>query len=74
MNKVRFSALEVYGVTYAGGRAVVCGDSEARFFSIFGRLHDTRGRAQYICVGDFMSREAAELVMELLGTHDESDT
>ena len=66
MNAVRFLRLEVHGVKYEAGVAVACDDSEASFFSIYGLLENASGGGEYVCVGDFLSRESGELIASLL--------
>jgi hypothetical protein len=63
---LKFERLAVYGVKSAWNGATVCPDSDAEFFSIYGLLRNVRGTPDYICVGDFGTRDEAELVVDLL--------
>jgi hypothetical protein len=63
---MRFVSFEVHGVTYEHGTAVICGDAVADFFSVYGQLRNAHGDVEYICVGDFNSRELADLIVSLI--------
>ena len=67
MNVLRFVGYEVHAVKDYGDRAAICADEDADFWSIYGALLNARGSTDYVCVGDFSSRQAAELIVELLG-------
>jgi hypothetical protein len=66
MAALRFVGFEVHGVTYRCGSAIACPDADASYFSIYGRLQNAHGHAEYVCVGDFDSRELAELIVSLI--------
>lgn len=63
----RFISLEVYGVKDFGDCAEVCQDDKADYFAIYGVLLNSHGSPEYCCVGDFSTRDAAELIVELIG-------
>jgi hypothetical protein len=64
---LRFASLEVRAIRCAAGKFEICATSEAELFSIYGGLRNAADAIEYFCVGDFDTREAAELVVELLG-------
>jgi hypothetical protein len=66
MKALKFVGFEVHGVNYEQGNAVICADADAVFFSAYGRLQSARGSAEYVCVGDFDSRDLAELIVSLI--------
>ena len=49
------------------GLGEVCADDQADFWSIYGMLLNAHGITEYVCVGDFSSRQAAVLIVDLLG-------
>ena len=63
----RFVGFEVHGVRDLGEHAEICADAQADFFSIYGILLNAHGSPEYCCVGDFSTRDTAELVVELIG-------
>jgi hypothetical protein len=65
--ELRFANLEVRAIKDAAGTLEICRNSEAELFSIYGGLRNAADAIEYVCVGDFDTREAAELVVELLG-------
>lgn len=67
MKLLRFIGYEVHAVKDYGERAAICADDAADFWSIYGLTLNAHGDTEYVCVGDFSSREAAELIVELLG-------
>ncbi len=67
MKVLRFVGYEVHAVKDYGEHAAVVKDEEADFYSIYGILLNVHGSPDYCCVGDFSSREAAELIVDLLG-------
>ncbi len=66
MNVLRFVGYEVHAVKDYGEHAEVCADGQADFWSIYGFLLNAHGSTEYVCVGDFSSRQAAELIVNLL--------
>ena len=68
MTVLRFVGFEVHGVKEHGEHAEVCVDAQADFFSIYGVLLNAHGSPEYCCIGDFSTRDAAELVVELIGS------
>jgi hypothetical protein len=66
MRVLRFVGYEVHAVKDYGERAEVCADAQADFYSIYGLLLNSHGSTEYVCVGDFSSRQAAELIVDLL--------
>jgi hypothetical protein len=67
VNALRFSGFVVHGVKDYGEYATVCPDAEADFWSLYGILINAHGGPDYVCIGDFHCRDAAELVRELIG-------
>ncbi len=67
MKVLHFVGYEVHAVKDYGEHAQICADAKADFYSIYGILLNAYGSTEYVCVGDFPSREAAELIVELLG-------
>ena len=66
MKVLRFVGYEVHAVKDYGEHAEVCADVQADFYSIYGLLLNSHGSTEYVCVGDFSSRQAAELIVDLL--------
>ncbi len=66
MNVLRFVGYEVHAVKDYGEHAEVCSDDQGDFWSIYGMLLNSHGGTDYVCVGDFSSRQAAELIVNLL--------
>ena len=66
MRVLRFVGYEVHAVKDYGEHAEVCADDKADFWSIYGMLLNAHGSTDYVCVGDFSSRQAAELIVDLL--------
>ena len=67
MKVLRFVGYVVHAVKDYGEHAQICADAQADFYSIYGILLNAHGSTEYVCVGDFSFREAAELIVELLG-------
>ncbi len=67
MKVLRFVGYEVHAVKDFGQHAEVCADDQADFWSIYGMLLNAHGSTEYVCVGDFSSRQAAVLIVDLLG-------
>ena len=67
MTPQRFIGFEVHGVKDHGAHAAVCSDDKADFFSLYGVLLNAHGNPEYCCIGDFSTRNAAELIAELIG-------
>jgi len=60
--KACFDEYEVHGVQEIGTNAAeVVPDAEADYWSIYGKMGDL-----FTCVGDFDTRDAAQLVADLL--------
>lgn len=61
---LRFGEYEVRGVVDTGEACVIVNDdANAQFFSIYGRT-DPEGHAY--CIGDFSTREGAEIIVEAI--------
>lgn len=64
----RFSALELHPIKDNGEDAEVCEPENADYWSVYGLLDGNNdGSPVLICIGDFDSKESAELVIEMLG-------
>jgi hypothetical protein len=62
---MQISEIEVHPIKDYGDRASICRDADADFFGLFGLVEgDVNGF--YIALGDFASRDTAELAKELL--------
>lgn len=65
MTDLKFDAIEVHPIRdYGEWAEVIDDDGQADFFGIFGRIDGDNGC--YVPIGDSDSREAAELIAELL--------
>jgi hypothetical protein len=61
-----FCAYEIHPLRWQGERCVNCEEEDAEFFSLFGVLLTANGREELICIGDFSSRDAAQIVLDLI--------
>lgn len=64
---IRFESYEVHPIADNGTECYVCADEDAHFWSVYGLLPSFGGgRDVAVCIGDFQTREAAELVVEFI--------
>lgn len=67
MSNVQFNRVVVYGVKDFGDHVEQVEDREAEFFSLYGFVPAFNGSEFAVCIGDFGTRDEAELVREMLG-------
>ena len=66
MTTLRFVDFEIHPVKDFGAYAYICTDADADFWSVYGVLLNAHGCREYVAIGDFSCRDAAELIVELI--------
>jgi hypothetical protein len=64
---MEFNRLSVFAMRNYGDTVEQVEEDEAEFWSLFGFVSAVNAREFAVCIGDFSSRQEAELIRSMLG-------